>query len=257
MKRTILVLLILTLIFVSCSQTNAQNNNENNSESPVSDLSDIESSSNDQSTTSFDISLKGRGKSDISRQEPEYVDVSGYAVCDISYPSHEDEFIESPWYLPANQNGTPTIIEHKTPVTVIKQELKHTGHGNYEGTLLVSDLNGDRYTIDVNNFITDPYWDESVGKAYLYGEYRNAGIPGTCIAQYRQISRYTPVTVNNETVELQHGFKVILVGRTGTYGKGKVDNSTHQVEAIVYKDWSLEYGGVTVFFNSSDLDIIY
>lgn len=144
------------------------------------------------------------------------------------------------------ESGT---IEHKTPVTVISQELQHEGYGNYSGHLLVETVEGGDLFIDVKNFITVPYWDSE--------NIVDAVSTGNCIAEYNQASDYYPVNKNNQKVEIADGTLVLAVGKNGHYGKNGPDANNNSVEAIVYKEWEYGYGGVSVFFNPRDLTIVY
>lgn len=199
--------------------------------------------------------LNGRGNSDSGRSEPQYENVIGYiAVSSIDYDVKENgTFTETPWTVLAYQkdkqfyeeNGT---IDHKTEVVVKAQELKHEGWGNYSGYLLVEILdNNEQFYIDVTDFVTKPYWTYDL---------ESAASTGYCIAEYNQVSDYYPVDNRNEKVELDKGMKVLVTGRTGTYG-GDLDRNIHSIEAYVYKEWIKGYGSVPVFFNPDDLTIVY
>lgn len=200
-----------------------------------------------------DETLNGHGRSDSGRSEPQYVGIIGYAVSDYKYSS-DDDALEPPWSVSIyekdkqfyNEVGT---IEHKTEVVVLSQELHHEGFGNYSGYLTVEDTKtSEEYILDVSNFITKPYWTYDIYEAAKVGD---------CIAEFNQVSDYYPVDRDNEKVVLDDGFSVLVTGTTGTYGKGGPDKSTNQIEAIVFKEWTYGYGGVSVFFNAEDLTLTY
>lgn len=202
--------------------------------------------------------LNGRGHSDSGREEPSYKSVFGYIVVghDEEFSlSRSDSYEDTPWMIPTYEkdkqlyveNGT---IEHKTEVIVLEQELEHEGYGAYSGYLLVKKFDSnDQFYINVNNFITKPYWsfDDAISAISI----------GYCIAEYNQISDYYPVNKSNEKVDLDNGFKVLLVGKTGLYGGNSPDRNTNSIEAVVFKEWEYGYGGVNVFFNPQGLSIMY
>lgn len=200
--------------------------------------------------------LNGRGWSDSGREEPQYEGITGYVVIDyIDYNLQKtDECFETPWKVPVYEKDKQFYVEcgtvdHKTEVIVKSQELKHEGHGAYSGYLFV-EKTGTKETIyiDVGNFITKSYWDYEVGVAASIGYY---------IAEFNQTSDYYPVDSSNKKVDIEDGIKVLVTGRTGLYGRNGPSSSIHPIEAKVFKDWKYGYGGVSVFFNESDLKISY
>ncbi len=194
--------------------------------------------------------MNGRGISDGARSEPQYVGVTGYVV--IGYEQEHalektDSFTETPWTVPIANNET---IEHKTEVTVKYQDLEHTGWGFYSGFLTVERTDTkEELIIDVKNFITKPYW--------TYDDLNEAALVGYYIAEYQQVSSYSPVSRDNEEINLKDGIKVLVVGPTGLFGGNSPDSELNSIEAIVFKEWTKGYGGVSVFFNPADLTIIY
>ena len=201
-----------------------------------------------------DETLNGHGYSDSGREEPQYVGIIGYAVNRLQGSADNYEaFTETPWKVPVyekdkqfyNEVGT---IDHKTEVLVLSQTLKHEGYGRYSGYLTVEDTESkEQYILDVADFITKPYW------AY---DLREAALIGHCVAEFHQKSDYYPVNKNAEKVELEDGTIVHVVGRTGSWKNGP-DGNENQIEAIVFKDWAYGYGGVEVYFNVDDLELIY
>ena len=130
---------------------------------------------------------------------------------------------------------------------VKEQFLNHRSHGWYEGYLLVerTDTN-EQFYINVNEFITNPYWlcDDLI-EAVRYGDY---------VASFNQKSDYYPVNKSAEKVELEDGTLILIDGTTGTYGKNGPDNETNQLEGIVI---SGSKKGWRVYINTNDLTIIY
>lgn len=186
--------------------------------------------------------ISGRGRSDSAREEPQYVGLEGYVVIGDSQSKKlekTDQFINTPWLI-ATYDGTE--VEHKTKVKVLEQTLLHMGYGSYVGSLKVKNIEDDKeYTINVNNFITKPYW--------TYDDLEKAVVEGYYIAEYNQNSIYKPVDRNNKNIELKEGIKILVIGT-------QID-SEYPIRAIVFKDWIYGYGGVDIYFNPEDLTIVY
>lgn len=205
--------------------------------------------------------LNGRGTADNGRNEPDYINVIGYTVISSkqAYDIEKNDSFQNlelwkiPTYVKDKQvyNKTEVFLPHKTEVVVLEQLLKHEGYGGYSGYLLVEKTNDkSQYYIDVNNFITKPYWNYT-------NDLISAAKTGDYIAKYNQKSDYYPVDNRNSKVELDNGTLVLVKGVTGTYGNKGPDKETNQIEAIVWKDWKLDYGGVPCYFNTADLEIVY
>lgn len=196
--------------------------------------------------------LIGRGISDSGRSEPQYVGVSGYIVVGTKQEDDlksTDTFAETPWTIPSHLKNSNALL-HKTEVVVKSQKLKHEGWGRYSGQLTVEITNTKEQTIiDVSNFITKPYW--------TYDDLIEASKIGYFIAEYHQKSSYYPVDRDNKKVSLEDGTKVLVTGSTGTYSGNAPNKTLNSIEAIVYKEWKYEYGGVDVYFNPKDLTLIY
>ena len=135
-------------------------------------------------------------------------------------------------------------------MVVKSQNLTHEGYGNYSGQLTVEivDTKADA-VIDVENFITKPYW--------TYDDLTEASKIGYCIAEYHQKSSNYPVDKDNEKEKLEDGIKVLVVGSTGLIAGSSLNSTIHSVEAIVFKEWRNGYGGVEMYFNPDDLTLIY
>lgn len=243
--------------------TAAEKSEENNTEEIVSVEKEIE---NDESETNTGKSegirsenLNGRGMADSGRSEPQYVNVIGYVVVgyDQNYEiEHTDDFENTDlWAIPTYEqdkqfwNDTGVIIPHKTEVIVRDQILSHEGYGAYSGYLLIENLeDGKQYYINVNNFVTKPYWTYS-------DDLRSAALTGDFIAVYHQVSDYYPVTNGGDKAEIEDG-KVVLVNGVAGLSRN-VDPDETEIDAVVWQEWRLGYGDVTVHFNAEDLTIIY
>lgn len=196
--------------------------------------------------------FKGRGISDSGRSEPEYIGITGYVVVGYSQEKslrETDKLTKTPWLIPSvSTNGK--MFKHKTKVIVESQELKHEGWGTYSGFLTVKNAKtGKKNIVNVNNFITKPYWK--------YDNLTEAAKVGYYIAEYHQASSNYPITRQKELVKLETGMKILVIGPTDLYGRDGPDRNIYSIEAIVFKEWSNGYGGVSVFFNPQDLKIVY
>lgn len=203
----------------------------------------------------YSADLNGRGHSDSGRSEPQYVGQRGYLGYYEHFSDNDDSCLKTPWKITTYKKDKQFWVEsgkveHKTEVTVLSQELEHQGWGRYDGMLLVERLdNQEQFYVDVSTFITKPYW--------TYSDLRDASLIGDYLAVYHQKSDYYPVDSGNKKVDLKDGMTVLVVGPTGTYGRGGPDDNTHPIEAYVYKKWKYGYGGVSVYFNQEDLTITY
>lgn len=81
-------------------------------------------------------------------------------------------------------------------------------------------------------------------------------LDGYYIAEFNQVSDYYPVDSRNDKVELKDGELVLVIGKTGVFGRGGLDGKTNSLEAIAFKELEKGYGGVSVFFNQQDLSIV-
>lgn len=203
--------------------------------------------------------LNGRGRADSGRSEPQYVNMIGYVVVgyDQSYElEHTDNFEDTDlWVIPTYEqdkqfwNDKGVLIPHKTEVIVREQILSHEGYGAYSGYLLVESLeDGEQYYINVSNFVTKPYWTYS-------DDLRSAALTGDFIAVYHQVSDYYPVTNGGDKAEIEDGKVVLVKGVAGL--SRNVDPDETGIDAVVWQEWRLGYGDVTVHFNAEDLTIIY
>lgn len=198
--------------------------------------------------------LNGRGRA------AEYINVIGYVVAgyDQNYTlEHTDNFQNLDlWVIPTYEPDKQfwnvvegVVIPHKTEVIVREQILSHEGYGAYSGYLLVEELEGgEQYYINVMNFETKPYWTYN-------DDLREAALAGDFIAVYHQISDYYPVSNDGSKAEIADG-KVVLV--KGVAGLSRYVNPDETgIDAVVWQEWKLGYGDVTIHFNADDLTIIY
>lgn len=201
---------------------------------------------------SFNKDIQGRGMSDAGRDEPEYTQLYGYAaIYDVGYEQQENgDCMNTPWKVDtykkvdADHYEKSGTLKHKSIVKVLSQTLKHEGYGAYSGYLTVQSIeNNKKYIIDVNDFVTNDYWNfDSILDSTQYGN---------VIAKYRKTSKYLPVNRNGEIIKLKKGTEVLIIGKTGTF-RG-VDRNTRQIEARYYTD----KGSSTVYINEDDLKIVY
>lgn len=202
--------------------------------------------------------LDGRGQITISRTEPSYISCLGYAaVFDNQYLEKNAEFASTPWQIPVYRKDKQFwekigTIDHKTEVVVIGQELtmpKRTySTARCSGYLHVIRMDtGTDCWLDVENYVTIPYWENSLSDAQE---------KGYCIAEFRQVSDYYPVTSGKDKTELDDGTLVLLPVKASIYASSP-DKDNNPVVGIVFKEWSKGFGGVNVFFNADDLTLIY
>lgn len=232
----------LTMSMVSGEQSRSQSTTESNLESSLD-----ESSQEDASTGK----LRGRGESDNGRDEPQYVNCSGYVAV---YNVRGKEFSETPWMIPTYQKDKQFYVEagtveHKTAVTVLSQELEHTGWGNYSGHLIVErNDTHEQLCINVKNFIIDPYWEqenESLLEIAMTGNY---------LAEFNQISDYYPVDNQGKKVTLEDGVTVLVTGKSSTLGRSSKENT---IDGIAFVEQGGTLQEVSACFHPDDLTLVY
>ena len=79
---------------------------------------------------------------------------------------------------------------------------------------------------------------------------------GYCIASFKQVSDYYPVTKGKEKTVLDDGMLVLLPMKSKNYSSSP-DKTNNPIVGIVFKEWKYGFGGVDVFFNEADLTLIY
>lgn len=160
---------------------------------------------------------------------------------------------ESNWVIPTYEKDKQFynevgFVPHKTEVCVVAQDLEHSTHSIYHGYLLAENTSTkEQFYINVKNFTGVRYWE--------IADLETAARLGEFIAEFNQSSDYYPVDSKNRKMEIPDGTHIVVVGLTGL--RSKIDQNTHQIEALVFKEWSNGYGSGTVFFNVEDLTIIY
>lgn len=200
------------------------------------------------------LSSFNRGIYDKQKAKPlaeQYVGISGYiAVTQDSYlylsssnSPYENNWLSKPWYATTYEkdrqlwNAVGTV-EHKTPVTVIAQELTNERHW-YTGFLLVERCdNKERFYVSVTDFVAEPYWESL--------DVENIGNLNPCLAVYQQCSDYYPVDRNGKKYNIADG-ETVLICSSGLWGG--VDRETNPIEIIGKNGRG--------FFNADDLRIIY
>lgn len=157
----------------------------------------------------------------------------------------QGKWLAAPWYATTyekdkqffNPVGT---VEHKTPVTVIEQELTGGEYGkDFSGYLLVERVdNGEQFYISVTDFVTEPYWETTSAT--------EVGYTNPCLAVYHQCSDYYPVDRNGKKYNAADGEVVMIFGATNW---GGIDRETNQVDVLGANGRG--------FFNAEDLTVIY
>ena len=199
----------------------------------------------------YDVSLKGRGMSDVGVKEPDYVNVIGYAAVyedqETNISNARDFMIDDLWMVPVyeqdkqfwNQVGH---IPHKTEVIVREQKLERK-LGTYIGYLLVERTDdGTKHYINVNNFVTRAYWNNP--------DIAEAAKEGCFVAEFKQISDYYPVDGNGNKAELTDGTILLVRDTTGIRPKVGKDND------ILAVRWDEQGNHKAYYINHEDLKIL-
>ena len=199
-----------------------------------------------------------RGMVGKSSYEPDYVSALGYvAVYTEENLEKNSAFSTTPWKVPVyrkdkqfwEKTGT---IDHKTEVVVIGQELemptRKYSSARCTGYLHVIRMDtGKDCWLNVDNFVLKPYWEDSLSYAQE---------KGYCMATFKQVSDYYPVTKGNTKAELEDGTKVLLPVKSQITATSP-DKVNNPVSGIVFMEWQKGFGGVTVWFNAKDLELSY
>ena len=199
----------------------------------------------------FDRGHSGKWEGHPTKEQ--YIGMSGYVAVTHSsymYPTnnspYKNDWLSEPWYATTYEKDKQFFdpvgtVEHKTPVTVIGQELTdwQCGVCCYDGFLLVERAdNGEQFYISVTDFVTEPYW-ESTSAADI-------GVSNPCLAVYHQRSDYYPVDRNGKKYNATDGEVVMIYGATDW---GGIDEETNQVDVLGANGRG--------FFNADDLTVIY
>lgn len=203
--------------------------------------------------------IRGRGRSDDpSGEEPDYVGLVGYAAM---YENKErsmwSDNMEMPWQLPAylrfdNRWYISRALLHKTPVVVVAQKMKAVAPGRYTGRLKIIRLDTSEIAwMDVENFITSPYWFYPIRRAVRYG---------TCIAVYRQTSGHRPVTAEGKGMSMKNETRVLIPASDSWEEDWDqiVPEYKRLIPGIVFTKSNREANTpVVLFFHEEDLSLIY
>lgn len=199
-----------------------------------------------------------RGTVGTSKSEPDYIGALGYvAVYEDQNMEKDSNFGKTPWKVPVYQKDKQFweeagTIDHKTEVVVIGQELempKRTySTSRCTGYLHIIRMDtGEACWLNVENFVTTPYWERSLTGAME---------KGYCIATFKQVSDYYPVTKGKEKTALDDGTLVLLPMKSKNYASSP-DKTNNPIVGVVFKEWKYGFGGVNVFFNEADLTLTY
>lgn len=199
-----------------------------------------------------------RGAVGSGRSEPNYIGSLGYAaVCEDQRLEKDADFGTTPWKVPVYRKDKQFweeagSVDHKTGVVVVGQELKMPERvystSRCSGYLHVIRMDtGEDCWLNVENYVTAAYWEESLLPAQE---------KGYCIAAFRQVSDYYPVTKGKEKVVLEEGTPVLLPMKSKVYTTSP-DKTNNPVAGIVFREWKYGFGGVTVFFSAEDLTLVY
>lgn len=199
-----------------------------------------------------------RGTVGTSKYEPDYIGALGYvAVYDDQNMEKNAEFANTPWKVPVYQKDKQFweetgTIDHKTEVVVIGQELempkRSYSTSRCSGYLHVIRMDtGKDCWLNVENFVTTPYWEKSLTSAME---------KGYCIATFKQVSDYYPVTKGKDKTPLDDGTLILLPMKSKSYSSSP-DKKNNPIVGIVFKEWKYGFGGVDVFFNEADLTLTY
>ena len=195
----------------------------------------------------------GRGMTSF-KDEPDYIGVLGYAA--VYRDEKIDErgaFLETPWQVPVYQPDKQFWAEagtapHKTQVVVIGQKLEKKSSKQYQGYLQVIRMDTEEACwLKVENFVTEPYWEKRMSQA---------AADGYCLATFKQVSNYYPVTYGNKKAELEDG-TLVLLPLKGTVSASSPDKINNSICGIVFRQKNNRYQNETIFFNEADLTMSY
>lgn len=185
------------------------------------------------------------------RNEPKYVGMKGYACVGPRWTPNDSKVLPStPWNVPLVVQVGPELyeesrtktIEHKTPVIVLSQTLRHTGHGFYRGYLTVKIIEtSEIIEIRPKNFTPVKYWECPASKAIRYSSFI-AKVPENILPLGRD-GRWTTMGKENRVL----CFDDLTVTTSSVKG----------IECFLYKQHRYDYGGARFVFPPSSLEIIY
>ena len=206
--------------------------------------------------------IYGRGVSDEpSGAEPNYIGLVGYAAAaNNSEVNPETEGAGFPWEVPAyllysKRWYYTKPLQHKTGVLVVRQVLKETGSGLYTGRLKVIRLDtGEICWMDVENFITVPYWFYPVRRAVKYG---------SLVAAYRHKGKRSPTDEDGNPVTVADDTNVLIPGY-GVWDRRPPEGS-RMIPGMIFEEQVTEENGkettevvsTVLLFPEEDLTMIY
>lgn len=198
--------------------------------------------------------MAGRGVPDHGLDEPDYVGVVGFATLPPSEKvSTFSGFSKTPWGTAAYERegdkwAASGSVQHKTPVVVVDQVLRPGPDQRYRGYLQVIRLDyNEMLWLKVTQFVPMPYWTLPVTEAVK---------GGLCIAVYRNASRYDPKDGKARSGALPDGTHVLLCER-GNSRYNTPDEEHNPLLGIVFPNGEKSETGTFLFFNPSDLTIVY
>lgn len=204
----------------------------------------------------------GRGISgEPSGAEPKYIGLVGYAaVANNRSISLETEGTGLPWTVPAylvysNRWYYTRALQHKTGVLVVNQVLSPEGGGVYTGRLKVIRLDtGEICWMDVENFVTVPYWFYPARRAVKYGN---------TVAVYRRRGDRRPTDEDGKAAGVPDGVNVLIPG-SGVWDR-KAPDGAKMIPGVIYEETITEKNGKEIrepvprvlLFPEEDLTMIY
>lgn len=205
-----------------------------------------------------DPSLEGRGVRSKGDPEQNYIGVLGYMALQTGWEVTQfSTFTQTPWELPwYEQTGEDEwkvsgIIAHKTPVLVADQKTYESMGYNLRGYLKVCRL--DTFEVgwvDVQQFVTVPYWTLPLEEAYKYGY---------CIAAYKETSRYLPLDRTGHRGPLPDGVRVLICDWKSSTRYPSKDKANNPIMGIIFRtnQASDSYYRTFLRFSLDDLTLIY
>jgi hypothetical protein len=182
------------------------------------------------------------------RNEPRYTGMFGYTSVGGTYEfsDYDKKLPRYPFQIPILTQTGPNLWEEssekipaKLAIEVIGQVLEHVGYGRYTGYLLVQVVGTKKiFKIDPSHFSPVAYWKCNPFSAVKYSPF---------IGKVKKNAK--PVDRDGKWETMGQESKVFCA-ETKSYSKD-------QILCYVYKEWKYGYGGVGLFFSSSDIEIIY
>ncbi len=204
----------------------------------------------------------GRGIPDEpSGEEPNYIGLAGYAAAvNNSSFDLEADGTAYPWKLPAyllfeKRWYYSRELQHKTGVLVVRQVLRPRDGGRYTGRLQVIRLDsGELCWMDVENFVTVPYWFYPARRAVRYG---------SMVAVYRRKGSRLPTDEGGNPAEVPDDTNVLVPGN-GVWDRRPPEGGK-MMPGVIYEETVTEKDGTEVretvsrvlLFPEEDLTMIY